>query len=85
MSSGTSPSPRNPSPPLAATSRKTHLSSHSSPRHIALARIQDLPEDVSFEHLLAELQKEYCIARGLGDFEAGRTLSVQELRHQLAD
>lgn len=70
--------------PTASSDRRPYLSPHTSPRDIALARIQDLPADISFEQLLGELQKEHCIARGLNDFEAGRMVSVQELRHQLA-
>ena len=56
---------------------------HASPRDLALALIQELPSDVSFEQLLGELQKEHCITQGLEDLEAGRTLTVQELRRQL--
>ena len=45
--------------------------------------IQEQPDDSSFDEILRELALARLIDRGLGDSEAGRTISNDEMKRQM--
>ncbi len=55
-----------------------------APKEHALAAIEELLEDSSYEEILRELAFARMIERGLADAEAGRTISHEEMGRRLA-
>ena len=51
-------------------------------KELALRIIQDQPADSSAEELIEALLLHRMIERGLADADAGRTLSLEELRQR---
>lgn len=50
-----------------------------SPKDQMIAILQNQPDDSSFDELLTELAMERMIARGRADYDAGRTMSHEEV------
>lgn len=49
-----------------------------------LQLVEDQPEDSSYEEILRELAFARMVDRGLGDAEAGRTISHEEMKKRIS-
>jgi hypothetical protein len=55
-----------------------------SPKQAALKMIEQMPPDASLEDIMYELYFRQRVDRGLQEFDAGKTISHQEIKQSLA-
>jgi len=55
-----------------------------SPKQVALKMIEQMPPDASLENIMYELYFRQRVDRGLQEFDAGKTISHQEMKKSLA-
>ncbi len=53
-------------------------------KDLVLRIVKEQPDDSTFEELLRELAFARMVERGLGDSEAGRTITSKELKRRMA-
>jgi predicted transcriptional regulator len=55
-----------------------------SPKQAALKMIEQMPSDASLEDIMYELYFRQRVDRGLQEFDAGKTISHQEVEQSIA-
>jgi predicted transcriptional regulator len=55
-----------------------------SPKQVALKMIEQMPPDASIEDIMYELYFRQRVDHGLQEFDAGETISHQEIKQSLA-